>query len=342
MAILVKKCNLLLAVEPHGRLGRASRLGLALPSGGLSYQCHCVRTHPTFGVGRLLPVEGHLRHVAPVVRLDVILANVHAAAQGEGGLGVDIEQRARERAVSRRPRPPAGPAASNPNDAFCFTWSEHAGTPAVSRHTRQGEDADKKLTSADPWAVHVVVGMASSPDVALVSCSGSASGAVASTVTSNGVRAVQLVRKRQLDQKRQPRLVIRTLARASDPRADEHARGTARMHALGVVESIVGDVTRVALEAQFVVLHAHLAIERSRPRNAQAAGRSLTHRARGACVHHGRRLRRVVGRGSELRRRLIRHDCRPRPDRGVTRRVDCRHTNQVRVRRLQRHAGLGA
>ena len=80
VATLVKNCNLLLAVEPHGRLGRASRLGLALPSGGLSYQCHCVRTHPTFGVGRLLPVESHLRHVAPVVRLDAILANVHAAA----------------------------------------------------------------------------------------------------------------------------------------------------------------------------------------------------------------------------------------------------------------------
>ena len=85
VATLVKKCNLLLAVEPYRRLRRAARLGLALPSGGLSYQCHCVRMHPTFGVGRLLPVEGHLRHVAPVVRLDVILANVHAAAQGEGG-----------------------------------------------------------------------------------------------------------------------------------------------------------------------------------------------------------------------------------------------------------------
>ena len=85
MTTVVKKCNLLLAVEPYRRLRRAARLGLTLPSGGLSYQCHCVRMHPTFGVGRLLPVEGHLRHVAPVVRLDVILANVHAAAQGEGG-----------------------------------------------------------------------------------------------------------------------------------------------------------------------------------------------------------------------------------------------------------------
>eukprot|EP00964_Phaeocystis_antarctica_P046257 scaffold26716_cov71-Phaeocystis_antarctica.AAC.1 len=114
------------------------------------------------------------------------------------------------------------------------------------------------------------------------------------------------------------------------------------MHALGVVERIVGGVACVALKAQFVVLHKHLAIKRCRPRNAQAAVRSLAHRARGACVHHGRRVRRVVGRGSELRRRLIRHDRRPRPGRGVTCRIDCCHTHQVRFRRLQWHAGLGA
>eukprot|EP00964_Phaeocystis_antarctica_P161379 scaffold133332_cov78-Phaeocystis_antarctica.AAC.1 len=55
------------------------------------------------------------------------------------------------------------------------------------------------------------------------------------------------------------------------------------MHALGVVERIVGGVACVALKAQFVVLHTHLAIKRCRPRNAQAAVRSLAHRARGAC-----------------------------------------------------------
>ena len=153
------------------------------------------------------------------------------------------------------------PAASNPNDAFCSTWSEHAGTPVVSRHTRQwsrrreskvvfqatcrGEDADKKLTSVEPLAAHVVVRMANSPDVALVSCSGIASGTVVSTVTSNG--AVEL-NPSSFSACTSKRISVRfsSCVRGSLTESGSHALSSGLSHGQATPELIS---TRVALPA---------------------------------------------------------------------------------------------